>query len=860
MAPPLASLLVALVFQVSAGCPQAALAAAQTDTGWSAYRRGSVAEAVVHFAAADSLCPGDHATQVGLGFVRLHQNQPRAAAERFRQAIGSDGRDADAWYGLGLARARLKDRGGAVDAWRHALTIAPGYGDAELQILALGIDSGLALPAPLRPEDPDVPARTAGDGFETRTGDGWQPFYVKGVNLGVALPGHFPSEFPTDDSTYAHWLELIAGAHANAVRLYTILPPAFYRALKGWNAAHSDSAVWLVHGVWTELPPRHDYDAAAWKSAFRAEMRRAVDVVHGHALIAARPGHAFGRYDADVSDHALAFIIGREWEPFSITAYNARRRHHTTFTGRFLGVDRGTPADVWMAEQCDYLLGYEWDTYYAQRPIAYTNWPTLDPLTHPTEPTLAEEQRLRRMHGFPPNPRLKEYDNDRESLDAMLVRTTAANLGGYFASYHVYPYYPDFIGLDSTYGAGHSHYLGYLRDLKRHHAGRPLLVAEYGVPSSRGVSHRDADGRDHGGHDERAMAEIDARLTREIREGGAAGGIVFSWLDEWFKHTWVTIDLEQPAERTRLWHNVEDAEQNYGLLGEYGGGGGATSGTPEPGGDPGAWVALALVGRGQGQGRGRGQSDSLALRVGVDPSYLYLALSGGPRVGLDAARYVVGIDTYRRDRGQFRLPGVARPAAVGFEFALVLNDTSDAQLRVAPWYNPYLGPRKGMGPTGLDLFYYEAATADVARRDGVFDSLFVTTNRWRIGRDGRTYGARGVNRGRLRYGRTAESTLADWYVDPATGLIEIRIAWGLLNVTDPSSRRVMVRYRRDGVFETAPTDGFRFAVAVLDQASGASVARVEPERTYAWPTWEEPAWHERLKPAYFAMREVWGSW
>src|SRR5437667_12081382 len=30
----------------------------------------------------------------------------------------------------------------------------------------------------------------------------------------VALPGHFPSEFPTDDSTYGRWLELIAGAHA----------------------------------------------------------------------------------------------------------------------------------------------------------------------------------------------------------------------------------------------------------------------------------------------------------------------------------------------------------------------------------------------------------------------------------------------------------------------------------------------------------------------------------------------------------------------------------------------------------------------------------------------------------------------
>jgi len=93
-----------------------------------------------------------------------------------------------------------------------------------------------------------------------------------------------------------------------------------------------------------------------------------------------------------------------------------------------------------------------------------------------------------------------------------------------------------------------------------------VLVAEYGVPSSRGVSHLQPEAMHHGGHDEEEMAAIDLRLTREIREAGLAGGIVFAWLDEWFKHTWVTIDLELPAERTRLWHNVMDAEQNYGLL------------------------------------------------------------------------------------------------------------------------------------------------------------------------------------------------------------------------------------------------------------------------------------------------------
>jgi len=829
-------------------CAQAASAA--VDSAWRAYRNGALEPAAAQFAAAQALCPSAADPAIGAGFVLLRQGHAGEAERLFRRALAADSTAADGWYGLGVARGRLGRRPEAVLALRRAVALAPDYADAVDQLLAWGVDSGLASP-PVPPGlEPRVPARTQGEHFEVRTAKGWEPFYVKGVNLGAAVPGKFPSQFPADDSTYARWVELIALANANTVRLYTILPPAFYRAVRRWNEAHPDRALWLVHGVWAELPPGGNYDDPGWKADFRREMRRAVDVVHGRALVAAQAGHAWGRYDADVSEYVLAFVLGREWEPFSIRAYNRRPHGRRSYRGRFLAVDRGTPADVWLAEQCDELLRYEWDVYHAQRPIAYTNWPPLDPLHHATESSRAEEQALRRRFGFPPNPRLKEYDNDVDALDAMLVRPTAADVAGYFAAYHAYPYYPDFIALDVGYGAagstaGPSHYFGYLLDLRRHHAGRPLLIAEYGVPSSRGVSHLQPEGMHHGGHDEEEMAAIDVRLTREIREAGLAGGIVFAWLDEWFKHTWVTIDLELPAERTRLWHNVMDAEQNYGLLGEYAG---AADATPQPGGDAARWRGLPLVER----------SGAIALRVGADPSYLYIVLDGGP--GLDSTRYVVGIATHAGTGGQRALPGVSRASDVGFEFALVLNDTTDAQLLVAPTYNPYLIPRPGAGPTALDPFYHWGATLERATTDGTWDSLFVTTNRWRIGRDGRTFPARGVNRGRMRYGRAEASSLADWYVDRDAGLIAVRIPWGLMNVTDPSSRRVLRRIVPPDRFETTVSAGFRFAVAAVARADGAVRAWLPAGPTYVWPSWEEPEWHERLKPVYAALRDVWGSW
>src|SRR2546427_5035165 len=151
-------LLVALGSQAPAPCPHAAAAGRETTTGWRAYRREAITQAATHFAAADSLCPGDHATQIGLGFVLLRQSQPRGASERFLRAVASDTSDAEAWYGLGLARSRLGQRAAAVDPSRRTLPLAPRDEDGPPQLLALR-GRWLALPPLRRPVDPALPGR-----------------------------------------------------------------------------------------------------------------------------------------------------------------------------------------------------------------------------------------------------------------------------------------------------------------------------------------------------------------------------------------------------------------------------------------------------------------------------------------------------------------------------------------------------------------------------------------------------------------------------------------------------------------------------------------------------------------------------
>jgi len=837
------------------------------ESGWRAYRSDSLPTALSRFDLAHQLCPDNLDASVGLGFTLLRSGQPARADVLFGEVLERRPANSDAWEGRARAALRLGDTARAVSAGRRALALAPNNGELRSLLDRIAPDWSRPVAArPMRPATLQLVARTRGQRFEINTPQGWRPFYIQGVNLGVSLPGKYPSDFPADSALYAGWLDTLAAMHANTLRVYTILPPSFYRALRGWNLTHADRPLWLVHGAWTELPPKHDFNDRAWKGEFQAEMRRVVDLIHGAAMIPPRPGNAAGRYDADVSPWVLGYIIGREWEPFAVKAFDQRNSAETAYMGRYLQVRRGAAMDVWLARQCDAMLAYEADTYNALRPIAYTNWPTLDPLSHPTEASIAEEARWRKKSGRKSEAKKLEYENDAIGLDANLAAPTPANPAGWFASYHAYPYYPDFMMLDPGYRAaqsseGPSSYFGYLKALVQHHATMPTVISEYGVPSSRGTAHLHPQGWSHGGHDERAMAAIDARLTREIREAGAAGAILFAWLDEWFKKNWAVIDYEIPLDNTRLWHNVMDAEQNYGIMGMYAG---EARAMPRLGGDPDRWGRLTSVLRATNTPT-RGPR---RLRAGADESFYYLAVELQPgRFPWDSLGIQLAIDTYMPRVGQHRLPASGVRSEVGFEFLVDLEGPNRAAMKVTPDYNRH--DSRIDQATGDDFGRFSRRPVVSRNRgDARFDSLFVITNRARFGRDGKFYPARGYDRGRLLHGTELASTLADWYLDERAGLLQLRIPWDLLNVTDPSTRTLLYDRRTSGDYGTAKASDFRVGVVLYQKGGVPRIVGALPElKQGVWPTsgfvpwrwkgWAEPRYHSRLKPVYDSLRLLW---
>jgi tetratricopeptide (TPR) repeat protein len=803
--------------------------------------------------------PKDVDALVTVGFASLRLAQVEEAATAFRRALDLSPAYADASYGLGLCLTRQGHPPRARALLEAALAQAPDRKDIQealAQARLLAPDPPPPLKPLVRPDALQMPARIAGTHFEVADAKGaWRPLFIKGMNLGAALPGRFPSQFP-EKATYEGWIREMAELGVNAIRVYTIHPPGFYEALAEYNQTAA-KPIWLIHGVWTELPPDDDFLDAGWWPQWQQEMKRVVDLIHGRADIPPRPGHSSGAYRADLSKWTLAIILGREWEPYSVEAYNARHPGLADHRGRFLAIKQGHATEVFMTVAMDFFLGYEFDTYHAQRPLAYTNWPTLDPLTHPTESTKEEEFAWRKKLGMPVGKsEIHEYDNDSVGLDMEKVDTLPLCRAGLFASYHAYPYYPDFLNLDPGYAKGRhngepDNYFAYLQDLVRHHRKYPVVISEFGVPSSRLVAHWQAQGLTHGGQSERQQGEQDGRLFWDIHDAGCAGGMLFAWIDEWFKKNWLVIEYEVPLERKPLWYNEQDAEENYGLIAYRPG---ATGPAIQIDGRPDDWAQVPdyLA------------SPELRLKVLADEGWLHLGLFfKGPLPDWTREGFAVGVDTHGVELGDHRLPwGLGLTSQAGLEFMVRFQGTQTALYADAPY----------------DLFTHRLnrPCRSVDNSAGTFLMPMTESNRPRIGRDGTVFPGHRQEIGWLRRGTQdrlspAFDSRAEWLEGKAGegwSFLEARLPWGLLNVTDPSSRQVI----RDaippgGEVGTIATEGFRFTVVRFQGQGGDALTptttlpahqggKLPLPPLFSWPTWEQPTYHRLRKQSFDLLKST----
>jgi hypothetical protein len=704
-----------------------------------------------------------------------------------------------------------------------------GWADATRTVTIDSAKPAVAVPSTV--EDGVKLTTAAKDGrIAAFDGEAWRPKFWRGVNLGVTTPGHYPGELSPTKADYLRWFAQMKEMHADMVRVYTILPPHFYDALAEFNRSRTDP-LYLMQGVYTPEEAMIGGDGqgadafrADIRDVFAADVRNAVRVVYGDATLPARPGHASGVYKSDVSSYVVGWLVGTEWHPGAVVATNEAHAGMKPYTGTYAqAAPNASPFESWLAEMLD-VLAKEESKRGAQHPIAFTNWVTTDPLSHPNEPDPGE---------------------DLVSVDPMHVSTTAAWKAGYYAAYHVYPYYPDSLRFDTKYATYRNAsgqldpYGGYLNELRAHHEGIPLLVAEFGVPSSRGMAHRGPLGYDQGMHTEKEQGEVNAALLQSIAREGLDGASVFAWHDEWFKVTWNTMDLALPRDRRALWFNRLTNEANFGLLAVEAGASAAQ--TIRLDGKTDDWTSRS--------GTRTTDYKDYTLSVAHDEAYVYLLMKHKTKAWDEKTnRFDLGFSvTEGGSRTADRAPGVV--FGEGLEFLLQWKG-ADSYLSANGAYDPHLwlyGKELGQLP-------YDGADVDPASGKFLPWKLALSAE-LRLPETKETIPFEELDLGALRRGVTdpaspAFDSLADWY---ASGTVmEIRLPWMMLGFTDPSSKSVWRYPAEAGGIESAESAGIR--VMPVAYGAGAGAGKADAATTYTWEGWNAPTYHERKKQSFYAMQ------
>ena len=648
-------------------------------------------------------------------------------------------------------------------------------------------------PAPVGADGLKMVASTDGQRFAVHTAAGDRTF-LPGIDLGVTTPGHQRDELSVSAAQYRAWFAAMSWLGIRVVRIYTIHPPAFYQQLAAYNRANPGRPLYLVQGVGlpdeSYIAKRNLYDLAV-TTAFQKELEDAAGAVSGDLSRPATPGRASGAWDTDVTPWLAGWIIGTEIDPYAGETSDKRNAAAKGISGRyFRSAADATPTERWLAARMDELAGYEAARGLSQ-PIAFVNCPATDPLRHPDEPVARD---------------------DLLQLDANHVRPTAGWPAGTFASYHAYPYYPDFQRFERAVS---DPYADYLTALRRHHPDMPTLVSEFGVPSSTGSAHDGPLGRSLGDHSEQDAMRIDAQLLRLIKDQGMAGGFLFEWADEWFASAWNTAAHQDPARR-ELWQDPLTGGQHFGLLAMD------AVGQPDTADHSlvdtaGAWPAQRVTAR-------------------VDEAYVRLRLTLGASPP-DAL--ALGFDV---------LPGLT-----GSPFPGGTDRRSDAVLAlnlVGHTGQAYL--RSQLDPMPLDF------SVDAVRRgpapDGWKPFELVVNPPLTVPGTDEKLPVELQNAGLLRYGtwdtgdEKADSRSL-WRRDGND--LFVRVPWALLGFADPSSHAV-------GVPEPAGNGRARLTtqvspgIAVTLSAAGS----VQPAGQVNWVNWNRPYYTERLKQGAGVFRDA----
>ena len=535
----------------------------------------------------------------------------------------------------------------------------------------------------------------------------------------------------------------------------------------------------------------------------KKDLRDLVNIIHGNAKVEKRVGHAYGNYTRDISKYVIGWILGIESDQSLVEGTRDVNKHVTSYSGDYLSCEKVEPYEVFWCEIGDYALKYEDEKYHMQRPVSYSNWPTADVMKHPNEPLSKE---------------------DAISLTVDDLNAQNKFKTGIFASYHVYSYYPNFMFSEEPYCSYKDEsgkintYLGYLKDLVAHNK-CPVLIAEFGIPASRGVTHvNPITGFNQGGVSARQQGEMLVSMFKDIKKSKCAGGLVFVWEDEWFKRTWNTMDYTNSDYRA-YWNDVQTSEQHFGLA-EYI----STECDPIPvlDGELDEWSKKDII----------FEKNDTKIYVKCDSTYVYIAIQD-KKADFDKKGnnlyFDINPNTGCGNYGDIKLSSDA-------DFILHIEGKNKTRLLVDPDSDSYVRAEPD----------WEKLNLVKDKKDSFHRIYLITDKSLLYPQTKKRLPVQKSETGLLHFGKVdvdndIGDVLTDFYYKKH--VFEVRIPWGLLGFSAPSVREINYSSKNT----TLKVDGINIGYISANKNIG--------EKQFKWDSWEHASYRHHLRQSYYILQE-----
>ncbi len=709
---------------------------------------------------------------------------------------------------------------------------------------------------------------TMGKDIYLDDGSGFKTFEIRGVDMGVGIPGEWATDFAIDKDTYKRWFKEIQDMGANTIRVYTMLHDDFYNAFYEYNRYNKDP-LYLIQGVWVD-----DYDMYCHMDAYDPEFyntftqdcRSMIDVIHGQKNIALSYGNkGNGSYRKDITPWVIGYILGVEWEHYTVEYTNLKNEGMEHYKGKYMfTTEDAKPFESFLAEVGDKIIEYETERYGTQRLVAFANWPTTDPFVYPESVVIARNKTT-------------SINVENIKINRVYFRS------GTFASYHIYSYFPDYLEImratssitEEEYGermgpsawgnmkyfvsqlkgpkitdylqdryyidrkGRYNTYRAYLKAINSFHT-IPVVISEYGVTTGRGMAQTDANTNRNQGHmteQEQGQGIIDC--YNDIMDVGCAGSCIFSWQDEWFKRTWNTM-LYTDLDKTPYWSDYQTNEQYFGLLAF----------------DPGKVKSVCYV---DGRVSEWSEADIVSankdtyVAMKYDEKFLYFLVHRNFGTSDDDTIYIP-LDITPKSGATYCLNydiSFERPA----DFVIKIHGKDDSRILVQKRYEA-LNAMYGREHYG-ELPYYDPPKKDGIRFTNIY--LPLTKTEYIPDKGSKAITGRKYETGKLRYGNAnpddeAFDSLSDFiFGGNDNEYIEMRIPWGLLNFCNPSEMKIHDDYYENYGIEDLSIDEMYAGVACSHHMEDTI-----PMEKFPLKGWNlKVTSHERLKRSYYMIKDYW---